>query len=181
LNPKVRTVIDVGGHTLRVYSININGNLLEMGFTEDCAFSTGMFIEMMAKVLEIPIEELAAGSLVSENPVRITNTCVVFAESEAISCINEGYSRYDVFAGIVLGAATKIASIAKRMDPLIPEVAMTGGVANYIGVKREVERQLGLKFAELGGVDPQIVIAFGAALLAEERDFAGTKPGVDRR
>jgi len=181
LNPKVRTVIDVGGHTLQVYSIDMNGALREIGYTEDCAFSTGMFIEMMARVLEIPIEELAAGLLVSEHPVRITNTCVVFAESEVISCINEGCNRYDVFAGVALGAATKIASIAKRMNPLIPEVAMTGGVANYIGVRREVERQLGLKFAGLGGVDPQIVTAFGAALLAEERGFAGTKPGADRK
>jgi len=48
-------------------------------------------------------------------------------------------------------------------------------------VAREVERQLGLKFTDLGGVDPQIVAAFGAALLAEESDLAGTKPGMDRR
>jgi predicted CoA-substrate-specific enzyme activase len=180
LNPKVRTVIDVGGHTLQVYSINANGALSEMSYTEDCSFSTGMFIEMMARVLEIPIEDLAAGSLVSENPIPITNTCVVFAESEAISRINEGCSRYDVFAGIILGAATKIASMAKRLNPLIPEVAMIGGVANYVGIKREVERQLGLKLAELGGVDPQIVTAYGAALLAQESGRAGTKAGGGR-
>ncbi|MFA5367671.1 MAG: acyl-CoA dehydratase activase [Dehalococcoidia bacterium] len=180
LNPKVRTVIDVGGHTLQVYSINRNGDLCEMSYTEDCAFSTGMFIETMSRVLEIPVEDMAAGSLVSENPVMITNTCVVFAESEAISCINEGCSRYDVFAGIILGAANKIASMAKRLDPLIPEVAMIGGVANYAGIKREVERQLGLKLAELGGVDPRIVTAYGAALLAQESGRAGTKAGGGR-
>jgi activator of 2-hydroxyglutaryl-CoA dehydratase len=57
---------------------------------------------------------------------------------------------------------------------------MIGGVANYVGIKREVERQLGLKLAELGGVDPQIVTAYGAALLAQERDRAGTKAGGAR-
>jgi len=181
LNPQVRTVIDVGGHTLRVYSISPNGDLLETGFVESCTAALGMFIEMMAKTLEIPIEELAADSFLLENPIRITNTCVVFAESEVISRINEGYGRYDVFAGIVLGAAAKIASIARRIDSLIPEVAMAGGVAKYTAVKKDVERQLGLKFAELGGVDPQIVAAFGAALLAEESSLAGTKPEVDRR
>lgn len=180
LNPQVRTVIDVGGHTLRVYSISQSGDLLETGFVEDCTAATGMFIELMAKALEFPIEVLSAGSLASENPVRITNTCVVFAESEAISRINEGYSRYDVFAGIALGVATKIASVARRID-ILPEVAMTGGVAKHAVVKREVERQLRLKFANLGGVDPQIVAAFGAALLAEESDLAGTKPGMGKR
>lgn len=168
LNPKVRTVIDAGGHTLQVYSTKPNGELFEIGYTEDCAFSTGMFIEMMARVLEIPADELAAGSLLSRSPVTITNTCVVFAESEVISLINEGRDRFDVFAGVILGAASKIAGIAKRMQPLIPEVAMVGGLAGYPAVRAEVERQLGLTFAALGDVDPRLVAAYGAALLAQE-------------
>jgi len=180
LNPQVRTVIDVGGHTLIASNIGQNGDLLKTAFVENCAAATGLFIEMMANALEFPMEELAAGSLASENPIWITNTCVVFAESEVITFINEGHSRFDVFAGIALAVAAKIASMTRRID-ILPEVAMTGGVAKNAVVTREVERQLGLKFADLGGVDPQIVAAFGAALLAEESDLAGTKPGMDRR
>jgi len=180
LNPQVRTVIDVGGHTLIAYNIDENGDLLEKAIVEDCAAGEGLFIEVMAKALEFTMEELAAGSLASANPIRITNTCVVFAESEAITFINEGQSRFDVLAGIVLSVAAKIASVARRID-ILPEVAMTGGVAKNAAVTREVERQLGLKFADLGGVDPQIVAAFGAALLAEENDLAGTKPGMKTR
>ena len=180
LNPQVRTVIDVGGHTLLAANIGQNGDLLETAIVDPCAAATGLFIEVMAKALEFTMEELAAGSLASENPIRITNTCVVFAESEVISFINEGHSRFDVFAGIALAVAAKISGEARRID-ILPEVAMTGGVAKNAVVAREVERQLGLKFADLGGVDPQIVAAFGAALLAEESDLAGTKPWMDRR
>jgi predicted CoA-substrate-specific enzyme activase len=179
LNPQVRTVIDVGGHTLRVTSTTSNGEVRHTAFIEDCAAATGLFIEAMAKVLEFSMEEMAAASLASENSVRITNTCVVFAESEVISLINEGHSRFDVFAGVALAVAAKIASVARRID-IIPEVAMTGGVARNAVVKREVERHLGLRFADLGGVDPQIVCAFGAALLAGECDLAGTQAGRDR-
>ena len=179
LNPQVRTVIDVGGHTLRASNTTSEGELHHTAFIEDCAAATGLFIEAMAKVLELPMEELAAISLVSENPVRITNTCVVFAESEVISFINEGHSRYDVFAGVALAVTTKIASIARRIDN-IPEVAMTGGMAKNVVVKRGVERHLGLRFADLGGVDPQIVGAFGAALLAAECDLAIANAGRDR-
>jgi predicted CoA-substrate-specific enzyme activase len=176
LNPKVRTVIDVGGHTLRVSNTTNDGKLYYTAFIEDCAAATGLFIETIAKVLEFPVEQLSAASLASENPIRITNTCVVFAESEVISRINEGRSRYDVFAGVTLAVVAKIASVARRID-LIPEVAMTGGVVKNAAVKREVESHLGLRFADLGGVDPQIVAAFGAALLAEEGYLAGTKEG----
>jgi predicted CoA-substrate-specific enzyme activase len=179
LNPQVRTVIDVGGHTLRVTNTTSNGEVRHTAFIEECAAATGLFIEAMAKVLEFSMEEMAAASLASENSVRITNTCVVFAESEVISLINEGHSRFNVFAGVALAVAAKIASVARRID-IIPEVAMVGGVARNTMVKREVERHLGLRFADLGGVDPQIVCAFGAALLAGECDLAGTQAGRDR-
>ena len=116
LNPQVRTVIDVGGHTLIASNIGQNGDLLETAVVDVCTAATGLFIEVMAKALEFPMEELAAGSLASENPIRITNTCVVFAESEVISSINEGHSRFDVFAGIALAVADKIASVARRID-----------------------------------------------------------------
>ena len=116
LNPQVRTVIDVGGHTLIASNIGQNGDLLETAVVDVCTAATGLFIEVMAKALEFPMEELAAGSLASENPIRITNTCVVFAESEVISSINEGHSRFDVFAGIALPVADKIASVARRID-----------------------------------------------------------------
>ena len=179
LNPRVRTVIDVGGHTLRVSNTTDDGELYQTAFIEECAAATGMFIETIARVLEFPMEQLSAASLASENPIRITNTCVVFAESEVISRINEGYSRYDVFAGVTLAVVSKIASAARRID-LIPEVAMVGGVAKNTVVRCEVENHLGLRFADLGGVDPQIVAAFGAALLAEEGYLAATKEGRGR-
>lgn len=179
LNPQVRTVIDVGGHTLRVSNTTSDGELHHTADIEECAAATGLFIETIAKVLEFPVEQLSATSLASENPIRITNTCVVFAESEVISYINEGYSRHDVFAGVTLAVVSKIASIARRID-LIPEVAMVGGMARNIVVRREVERHLGLSFADLCGVDPQIVAAFGAALLAGEGYLAGAKEGRDR-
>lgn len=179
LNPQVRTAIDVGGHTLLAISIGQDGDLLETAFVEDCAAAIGLFIEVMAKVLECPMEELTAGSLGSQNPIPITNTCVVFAESQVISLINEGHNRFDIFAGVALAIAAKIASTTKRID-ILPEVAMTGGMAKNAVVKREVERQIGLQFADLGGFDPQTVAAFGAALLAEEGGPAGTKGEMDR-
>jgi predicted CoA-substrate-specific enzyme activase len=176
LNPQVRTVIDVGGHTLRVSNITSDGELYHTAFIEECAAATGLFIETIARVLEFPLEQLSAASLTSEHPIPITNTCVVFAESEVVSYINEGYSRYDVFAGVTLGVAAKISSMARRID-IFPEVAMVGGVARNAAVKREVEQHLGLRFADLGGVDPQVVAAFGAALLAGEGYLAGAKQG----
>jgi len=176
LNPRVRTVIDVGGHTMRVTNFSGEGELLETAFVEECSGATGMFLETIAQALEIPMDEMAAALNAAEHPVRITNTCVVFAESEVISFINEGYSRYDVFAGVIDGVASKIGGIARRID-LVPEVAMVGGVAGNALVRGTVERHLGLTFADLVGVHPQVVGAFGAALLAGDGCLDGIAEG----
>ncbi len=180
LNPNVRTIIDVGGHTVMASNIDQNWQLLGPAIIEECVAGTGLFIEMMANTLEISMEELVSGSLSSDNPVRMTNTCVVLAESEMISLINEGYSRFDVFAGIALSVAAKITGLAGRVD-MLPEVAMTGGVSKNAVVTNKVASHFGIKLADLNGIDPQMVAAYGAALLAEENDLSGTKPGKDKR
>ncbi len=175
LNPQVKTVIDVGGHYMIASNITPDWKPLHLAKLDDCAAGTGFFIEMIAGMLEFSMNELNAGSIAAENPIRLTNTCVGFVETEVISRINEGYSQYDVYAGVTKSVAGKIKSLAKKVD-MLSEVAMTGGVAKYAGVTREVESYLGIKFADLNGVDPQIVTAFGAALLAEENNN-GVKPG----
>ncbi len=55
-----------------------------------------------------------------------------------------------------------------RRISVTEEVAMTGGVAKNCIVVRDLERGLRLKLASLAGLDPQLVAAFGAALVAKE-------------
>ena len=167
LNPRVRTVIDVGGHTFTAFNIDDNGRITESAITDKCAAGTGKFIEVMAKALEMPLEELSEASLSSNNPLRITSQCVILAESDVISYVNDGYDPYDIFAGIALTVADKIAGLIRRVS-VNEEVAMVGGVAKNSIVVRDFEGVLGLKLADLVGVDPQIIGAFGAALMAEE-------------
>jgi predicted CoA-substrate-specific enzyme activase len=165
LNPSVRTVIDVGGTSFTVFNIDSGGNVSATAVIDKCAAGTGKFIEIMAKALEIPVEELSRGSLGSDNPVLITNQCVVLAESEVISHINHGRDRFDIFAGVASAVAAKIVGLAKRVD-IYNEVAFTGGVARNPVVVRNIERKLGLTFADLAGIEPQVIAAYGAALLA---------------
>ncbi len=178
INPEIKTVLDVGGHTVMASNIDRNWELFGPAFIEECVSGTGLFIEMMANALEVPLEEMASGALSSDNPVRMTNTCVVLVESEVISCINEGHSRFDVFAGVAQAVASKITSLTGRVK-IIPEVAMTGGVAKNAFITGKVEKHFGIKFADLGGVDPQTVAAYGAALLAAEGEVTWSKPERD--
>ena len=167
LNPRVRTVIDVGGHSFTAFNIGDNGKITESAITDKCAAGTGKFIEVMAKALEMPVDELSEASLGSRNPLLITSQCVILAESDVISYVNDGHNEIDIFAGVASAVAAKIAGLVRRIS-VKEEVAITGGVAKNTIVVRDFERELGLRIADLGGVDPQLIGAFGAALLARE-------------
>lgn len=167
INANVRTVIDVGGHSFAAFNIDHNGWVSETAVTDKCAAGTGRFIEIMAGVLEIPVEEMGGAPLVSANPAAITNQCVILAESEVISLINDGYNRFDICAGVAASVSGRIISLVRRVD-VNEEVAFIGGVAKNALVVKDLERKLGLKFANLSGIDPQVVGALGAALVARD-------------
>jgi len=167
LNPRARTVINVGGHSFTVFHINDVGGLGESAVTDVCTAGMGMLLDVVSQALEISPDEVSPEVGGSGKPPFIDNQCPIFAESEAISLINEGYDKRDVYAGVATAVAVKIAGLARRLG-LWPEVAVVGGVAKNRLVMAILEKNLELRFAELAGFDPQVLAAYGAALLAKE-------------
>jgi (R)-2-hydroxyacyl-CoA dehydratese activating ATPase len=167
LNPKVRAVVNVGGHSFTVFHIDDTGGLGETAITDMCTAGMGIFLDVISAALEVPLDDTTWESRSSRKAPFIDNQCPIFAESEAISLINEGHNRYDVFAGVISAVANKIAGLVRRLG-VMEEVAMVGGVAKNRPVMAILEKNLGFQFAEIGGFDPQIVAAYGAALMAKE-------------
>lgn len=170
LNRDVRTIVDAGGQSMRAININDQGRIMDSTINEKCAAGTGKFIEVMAKALELPLEEIGELPFSAVDPVSITSQCGVFAESEVITYVNDGRESADILAGITRSVAGKISSLARRIS-LDEKFAMVGGVAKNKAVVKYVEEELGVKFVDLGA-DPQIVGALGAALVAGEKHEA---------
>ncbi len=167
LNPNVRTVINVGGHSFTAFYVDVEGGVGEIAITDFCTAGMGMLLENISAALEVPLDAPVPQASSPGGPLTIDLQCPVFAESEAISLINDGYNRIDVFAAIVSAVANKRAGQIRRLG-VLPEIAMVGGVAKNRSVVAHLEKNLGLKFADLGGMDPQVVAAYGSALLARE-------------
>jgi predicted CoA-substrate-specific enzyme activase len=166
LLPAVRTVIDVGGQDCKAIRVDENGKLANFVMNDKCAAGTGRFLEFMAKVLRIGIEDLGTLALDSIDTVVVTNVCSIFAESEVLHYIYEGKRPADIAAGINLSMAERVNSLAKRIG-IEKDICITGGVAKNIGVVRHLEELLQVE-AEKLPVDPQIVGALGASLFARE-------------
>lgn len=172
LQPSVRTIVDVGGQDAKAIRVDSQGAVVRYVYNDKCASGTGRFLEVMAEALEIKLEDMGTISLKSENPVRISNQCVVFAETEVISLVNGGKPLADVVSGLHRAMAGRIASLVKGIGGVEIDVAMSGGVAKNIGIYSILEKELGVKIIPLG-IDSQLVGALGAALFAREALVSG--------
>jgi predicted CoA-substrate-specific enzyme activase len=161
----IRTIIDIGGQDTKVIALDDNCDILDFRMNDKCAAGTGRFLEVLANVLEVPLDEMGGLSLKSTKPVEITTTCLVFAKSEVASLIAKGTRKEDLIAGIHIAIARRLIVMAKRVG--IREVVFfDGGPARNIGMRKAFEDELGLKIyvPEM----PQIVTATGASVIAKE-------------
>ena len=166
LCPGVRTVIDIGGQDTKALQISAAGILESFVMNDKCAAGTGRFLEVMARVLDVPMESLAELDERSESPAAISSTCTVFAESEVISRLSGGAAREDIVRGIHDSIASRAAGLAARLQIRQP-VLLTGGLSRDAALVRALERKLDCPV----GTSPLSVYAgaLGAALLAWKR------------
>jgi len=167
LNPADRTLIDIGGQDCKVIRISPKGKVVDFAMNDKCAAGTGRFFEGMARVLEISLTDISELSLSSNDPAQISSQCTVFAESEVITLLNEGVSIEDIAAGINEAIAARLSSLVRKVG-LEEEVSVSGGCAKNQGLMHALEKKLGVEVKPLN-MDPQIIGALGAALIARRR------------
>ncbi|MCM0759496.1 acyl-CoA dehydratase activase [Sporomusa sphaeroides DSM 2875] len=170
LNPSVRTIVDIGGQDIKVIKLNAQGIVTQFVMNDKCAAGTGRFLEVMARVLDIDVDNMGELSRQARSKVMISSTCTVFAESEVISRLSAGETIPDIIAGIHQSVARRIASLCLRVG-LEKDVVLTGGVARNCGIVAAIEEELNTKI--IIPTIPQFTGALGAALLAWQQGRAG--------
>ncbi len=166
LFPGTRLVLDIGGQDTKAIKVDPNGEVVDFAMNDKCAAGTGRFLDVCAGALGYDVSEIGALSLGARHPVKVTNTCTVFAESEVTSYVARGKDPKDILAGLYGGIVSRSLSLMQRVG-VEPEVTFTGGVSKNEGMVRTLERRLALRV----NVSPlsQYVGAVGAALYGLER------------
>ena len=90
-NPAVKAIIDIGGQDVKGIAIDTDGTVKNFAMNDKCAAGTGRFFEAMANAFEMSLPDFCKLSLQAKNTIPITAQCTVFAESEVISLVGEGY------------------------------------------------------------------------------------------
>ncbi|MGD1995236.1 MAG: acyl-CoA dehydratase activase [Anaerolineae bacterium] len=161
--PTARTVIDVGAEEGRGIRCGEQGVVIDFAVNEKCAAGAGAFTEAMSRALEVPLEEMGALSLESQNAVPMNAQCAVFAESEVVSLIHAKTPKEDIVRAVHDAIASRIGSMVRRVG-IGADVVLIGGVARNIGFVEALRRNLETEIVVLE--DPEYVSAVGAALVA---------------
>lgn len=165
LNPAVRTIVDIGGQDSKVICLDETGAVTNFIMNDKCAAGTGRFLEMMARTLELDMDQMSRQGLTWKKDLTISSMCTVFAESEVISLIADNHTDSDIIHGLNKSIAAKTASMVSRAKGTGPYM-MTGGVARNKGVVQALEARLGERLYITDA--PDLCGAIGAALFALE-------------
>ncbi len=160
----IRTIINIGGQDSKIIQINQQGLVQNFIMNDKCAAGTGRFLEMASRNLEIDIDQM--GELHNNSQGRdltVNSTCAVFAESEIISLLAEGYKKEEIVYGIHVSIAKRIARLAGRTT-VQDDVLFDGGTAYNHGLVDALEEEFMREF--IVPESPQITTAIGAAHMA---------------
>ena len=162
----VRTVLDIGGQDIKAIQCDPQGKVTNFLMNDKCAAGTGRGMEEFSDLLGVSINDVGDRSFAfkGEEPAAVSNTCVVYAKSEAVGLLRKGWSKEKVLAAYCKAMAERIYELVERLGAK-PAFAVTGGMAKNRGVMDRLMPMVGLKRLKTEW-DPQIAGAAGAALFA---------------
>ena len=160
---KDMTIIDIGGQDSKVIRLDENGAVANFVMNDKCAAGTGRFLEMMARTMEMDLDQMSEAGLTYKEDITISSMCTVFAESEVVSLIAQNKETDDIVHGLNKAVASKTAALAKRVGGE-ERYMMTGGVSKNKGLVKTLEEKLGTTLVISDKA--QLCGALGAALFA---------------
>ena len=173
--PQARTVLYIGADSSMAIRMSADGQVEDSVKNERCAVSSGALLDIVGRMLEIPVEELGPLSLQATAPQTVSSRCVVFAEGEILSFIHKDppVPVPDALAGVNQCIADGLWGMVRKVG--VPsELLLCGGVARNVGIVKAIEAHLGKP--ALVPPEPQYVRALGAALFARQLQQEGGAP-----
>jgi (R)-2-hydroxyacyl-CoA dehydratese activating ATPase len=176
LFPGTRTVLDVGGQTMKASRLDGKAHVRSFRLNDKCAAGTGAFLEKTARYMGYGTTEIGALVQTSKEPAAISGVCAVFAESEVINHLSEGTAPADIMHGAIVSLVGRSVQLMKRVR-MEPEFTLIGGILRFARMVDVISEQLQTDVNVPAGDLVQFVSALGAAVLAQRR-VAKLGPGA---
>jgi predicted CoA-substrate-specific enzyme activase len=164
LYPGTRTVLDVGGQTMKASRLDSTASVRSFRLNDKCAAGTGAFLEKTARYMGYTTEEIGPLVATSKTSVPISGVCAVFAESEVINQLSEGTPPADIMHGAIVSLVGRSVQLMKRVQ-MEPEFTLLGGILRFEKMVEVIREQLHQAVNVPEGELVQFTSALGAALL----------------
>ncbi|MEN6326203.1 MAG: acyl-CoA dehydratase activase [Syntrophomonas sp.] len=156
------TLLDIGGQDTKVVKVR-KGRTVDFLTNDRCAASSGRYMENMAAVLGMSLEELSS---CQQDPVELNSTCAIFGETEIIAKIVEGHSLSHLAAGVNYALYRRVASMLKKLKSDM--ILLSGGGARNSALASIIARESGCQVHNLR--EPQLNGAIGCCIYGEKEN-----------
>ncbi len=168
LFPNTRTILDVGGQTMKAMRLGENRMVKSFRLNDKCAAGTGAFLEKTARYMGYSTEEIGPLAATSKETVPISGVCAVFAESEVINHLSLGASPADIMHGAIDSLVGRSVQLMKRVR-MEPQFTLIGGILRFESMARVIREHLKSDVNVPEGDMVQFTTALGAAILGHRR------------
>jgi predicted CoA-substrate-specific enzyme activase len=185
LFPQTRTILDIGGQTMKAIRIDASAKVKSFRLNDKCAAGTGAFLEKTARYMGYGTTQIGPLVATSKQPVAISGVCAVFAESEVINQLSQGSAPSDIMHGAIASLVDRAVQLMKRVQ-MEPEFTFIGGILRFETMAHVVREHLQAEINVPHENLVQFVGALGAAILAQRRlqklnlpaDDSGTRADI---
>ena len=146
----INSIIDIGGEDSKIIFFSKTSSLPVMRMNGNCAGGTGAFIDQMALILGVSVDELDVLAQNSKHIYPIASRCGVFSKTDVQNLVARGVSKQDIAVSIFNAIALQVVSSLSKGMQIVPKILFCGGPLTYIKSLRE---------------------AFARVLSLEEKDF----------
>lgn len=163
--PDADAAVELGGEDAKI--IFVTGGT-EQRMNGSCAGGTGAFIDQMASLLNITVDEMDSMSLKAERVYPIASRCGVFAKSDVQPLINQGARKEDISASIFQAVVDQTVSGLAQGRRIKGKVLFLGGPLHFLKGLRKAFKTT-LKLSDENAIFPEdapCFMAIGAALLS---------------
>ena len=178
LFPGTRTVLDIGGQTMKASKIDDTAKVVTFRLNDKCAAGTGAFLEKTARYMNYTTDDIGNLLSLSREVVPISGVCAVFAESEVISHLSEGVPPEDIMYGSILSLTDRSVQLMKRIRAEA-EYTLVGGILRWERMADVVREKIQSRVNVPEGDLPQFVAALGCAILGHVRLRKLREQGAD--
>lgn len=141
LYPDAKTLIDLGGEDAKMVFFKKNKQP-DIRMNGSCAGGTGAFIDQMADMLNVPVQDLNALALKYEKIYPIASRCGVFAKTDVQNLICRNIPATDIAMSILHTVALQSITTLARGCEINPKIICIGGPLTFIPSLRKAFKDI---------------------------------------